>query len=200
MPLIDLNTRQIFFIHIPKTSGSSLYYNLKKLEKDCVSVRGHVDGIPLTHLHIEMAERYWPDYYSYRKFTIVREPKQRLLSGYLYRNQQIETLEDFDQWLSKLFVMLDNNRSYMRNHFRPQVDFIPKDTKIFDIEEQDTIYTWLSDYLDIIDIPHGIVRNKQSTDIDNTNVDIFDYMSDINIAKFNSLYGKDIDMHNHLTK
>jgi len=198
MPLIDLNTRQIFFIHIPKTSGSSLYYNLKKLEKDCVSVRGHVDGIPLTHLHVEMAEKHWPDYYSYQKFTIVREPKQRLLSGYLYHKKHTETLEDFDQWFSKLCVMLDNNRSWMRNHFRPQVDFIPKDTKIFDIEEQDTIYTWLSDYLNI-EIPHGIVRNKQPTDIDNTSIDIFDYMSDNNIDKFNSLYSKDIDMHKDLT-
>ena len=109
---------KFIFIHIPKTAGTSIECCLtnnawKNQEKYCVG------GEPLTHITLQEAMEKWPDCRNYFKFAFVRNPWDRLLSGYLhskkYKEREHKSLESY--------IKLGPTHSW-RMHVKPQTSFI----------------------------------------------------------------------------
>lgn len=86
MPLARIGDTLLFFVHIPKTGGTSIETYLRA--KGSVALAGSRRGwskISLQHLHRTLYEELVPrDFYS-RAFAVIREPKARLMSEFRMR-------------------------------------------------------------------------------------------------------------------
>lgn len=115
---------ECIFLHIPKTGGVSVSYGLF----------GNIGGI---HRNIRRYQRIFPqsEFERFFKFTVVRNPWDRLVSAYTYlmgggggdkeNRRFVEThvrpFADFDTFV-RGWVTLENVR--LKDHFRPQTDFM----------------------------------------------------------------------------
>jgi hypothetical protein len=118
------------FIHIPKTAGNSI-------ERTCLfddqreSTRENVGG----HLPARKIRDKYPDKYSdYFKFTVVRNPYDKLLSCYYYLKQADNIRNEKLVRLKKKIIKSGNFHNFCRyvlheeaniiTHLKPQTDFI----------------------------------------------------------------------------
>jgi hypothetical protein len=77
------NSERVLFCHIPKSGGTSVDYLLsKKLEKNYLK---------LTHGFLRYELEKYEDFY---RFSIIRDPVERLVSTYFYQKNTIETLRN----------------------------------------------------------------------------------------------------------
>ena len=117
--------KEIIFIHIPKTAGTSIETMLG------------IDTwhVPLSRYYAwnaERADRAW-------KFAVVRNPAERLHSAYNYLHSQIGESEHIDvRWATEKLAEIETFESFLdrmfnRNfraqimrwtHFRPQADWV----------------------------------------------------------------------------
>lgn len=147
MPLI---ANKLFYIHIPKTSGTSLYANLLRqgvnIEKYFFTDKN--TDISPHHYHLDILPK---KYNQYKKFTIVRNPWERTMSAYFYRNQKQKTLdlEHFNKWLACTFIRFEKNNSVWDNHFRPQVEFVDDNVKVFLFNNLKECHDWVCNQLNI---------------------------------------------------
>lgn len=95
-------TKDIVFIHIPKTAGRSIMYSyckLKNIEYNKAGVSVGYEPLPLHSTASEVRRVMGEDYDKAFRFTIVRNPFDRLVSFYFYGNinfrYKFETFEDF---------------------------------------------------------------------------------------------------------
>ena len=148
MPICHINT--IIFIHIPKTGGTSIekllnIYN-ENAYKPCVNTlhgyfpvnyknnldnplnKGSRKGYNLQHLSLSEIRELIPYdiYKNYFKFTLVRNPWDRLVSEYMWAYWKIM---NFNEFIDKVKYCVNNNvlLTTMNSHVRPQIDFINKD-------------------------------------------------------------------------
>jgi hypothetical protein len=170
------HNKELIFIHIPKTGGTSIERVLdmqttekffcyqrcgvcmpKILEKFNVEDRNKIKYTAPQHLTALQLETVLGStiFNKYKKFTIVRNPFDRLVSEYWYVKQtvnphftQYQNL-NFTQFVKKCFD-LPNMARYILfdNHFTPQVEFInpfkPSDEFIvFKFEEIIKVFKWL---------------------------------------------------------
>ena len=142
--MLDI-TRNLLFIHIPRTGGTSIEENL-----GVTSSKDNLYGIhihnninkALQHLDCkEIIEILGEDIYnSYYKFSVVRHPYFRLMSEFYWRPKLQQTkypnLKDgynFFKFLRQVKDLVDNknyNEFIYNDHFKPQVDFLMKDNKL----------------------------------------------------------------------
>jgi len=74
-------THKLVFVHIPKTGGCSIFYQLKEL----LGEREYPAPKPdIFHMTISDLRGLFPEVSSYFKFTIVRHPLSRFVSTYNY--------------------------------------------------------------------------------------------------------------------
>lgn len=66
------------FVHVPKTAGTSIEKHLRKTDKDVVG--GHTTALAYRR-------KYPEEFATYYKFTVVRDPVDRFISGYSYLKQ-----------------------------------------------------------------------------------------------------------------
>lgn len=143
MPLITFNSKSLFFIHIPKTGGSSLYANLKDAGAKVKFIRHKsIEGINRQHYHIELLEKYYPSYKDYTCITIIREPSYRLLSEYVWRTKDTK-FKTLEKWLTK---NLNKPFYYLDNHLRPQFHFIAENVKLFSHNNYSEVELFLTDF------------------------------------------------------
>lgn len=133
MPLLQHQDRSVFFIHIPKTGGSSLYEaNLRR--QDVTIEVWDRQGTPCTpqHYEIKLLEERWPAYREHSPFTIVRDPWSRTCSEFQWANRNPQWAA-MDEWLdAKLRAYLKGSDQYiLDNHLRPQREFVGDHVQIF---------------------------------------------------------------------
>ena len=124
--------QKFVFVHIPKTAGQSLYENLGGWSR--VYPRGFKKSLRKYKQHFTMSEYLEHGYLKieklglYFKFSIVRNPYERILSEFKYA-QQIYT--KFNNSSFNRFVKRDwgNSRrhSTIKQHIRPQYEFLYND-------------------------------------------------------------------------
>lgn len=144
MPIFSKGKKNVLFIHIPKSAGSTI----EKIGADLgwsesFSVRGKsLEDIryykaSLQHLHAQPLESLFnlEDFDSI--FTIVRNPFSRFKSEYYWQRSQRITELDIDDWVFDTFEKYSKNNHIYDNHIRPQVEFIPSgvQVQIFKLEE-----------------------------------------------------------------
>ena len=146
MPLI---ANKLFFIHIPKTSGTSLYANLLNNDIPFENFIDNTSPISCQHYHLKLIPK---KYNKLKKFTIIRDPWLRTLSAYCYRNRKQHTFDinHFNKWLYITFIKFKKNPSVWNNHFRPQIDFIDDNTKLFLFDDIGACHDWLCKELRIV--------------------------------------------------
>lgn len=150
--------KNIIFIHIPKTGGTSVesYLNLKTKDKSKFDKIGYgikyINGKKKALQHLTVGEIN--DYIGNQKFnqmikfTIVRNPFSKIvsefshftnLSGPKYHGNESplikngELITDFDNFLDHVDHIVNNNLyddNIFYDHFRPQSDFVKINNKI----------------------------------------------------------------------
>jgi hypothetical protein len=131
MPLFEQHHKKLFFIHIPKTGGSSVEKIAKSLGWEAeYLLEGRslesLAGIRVTpqHYHAEILHQIF-DFSAFDGvFAIVRNPFDRFKSEYYWQiSQGISSLGVID-WADNAFSRFENDKSCFDNHIRPQYEFL----------------------------------------------------------------------------
>ena len=147
--------KKCIFIHIPKTGGSSVEQFIKDGGRNSITYIGVQNNRSLHHYTaIELRKDLPILFRNYYKFSIVRNPYDRLLSEYYWTPIQNvgykagKTKREFLQYVENTV----KNQRYFTNiyndHFIPQYNFIYEDNKLlvdqlFKFEDLE----WVSNYL-----------------------------------------------------
>jgi len=143
MPLITLNSKSLFFVHIPKTGGSSVYSNLQDSGAQIEFIRKRsIAKVSRQHYHIELLERYFPAFKNYFCFTIIRNPWHRLLSEYVWRTKNVD-FKGFEEWFNKSICLPYKN---LDNHLRPQSSFVNNNINLFSHDYYSQVELFLSNF------------------------------------------------------
>lgn len=127
-------TYKTIFVHIPKTAGNSIYSVLDIRDEYNPRALISMNRITPTHQHLTpiqiqkmIAPEVWDTFY---KFTIVRNPYDRIVSDYKYLYPRIGNFYDlttFDAFITLVNRVVTTN-AYLENiyfdHFRPQSHYM----------------------------------------------------------------------------
>jgi hypothetical protein len=137
MPLYRHNGRIVFFIHIPKTGGTSI----ERTFRDAGCAEALRSGqkfarskIAPQHMHRELYElAIAKGFYDYQ-FAVVRNPFDRIASHYGHKVTNKNRTGTPDAWINAALNRLSDDPFTNDNHLRPQVEFIGPDTDVFKFE------------------------------------------------------------------
>lgn len=136
MPLYRIKDKLVFFVHVPKTGGTSVEKALESVGKVCLDKKIEGFPAPSQHFHAEIYNKLLPEDFYDRGFMIVRNPFTRLISEYRHKYSREKTKNlDFDAWVKKSFSTYQSNSYVHQNHIRPQVEFISPSVDIFKFED-----------------------------------------------------------------
>lgn len=156
MSIYQKANKRVLFVHIPKTGGTSIRHLLhsegwEKIEDPQIPdhLKNEIIGDRRSKHQHSVLRDLWKESWDY-EFAMVRNPYERFLSqvkhisvarkkiGYDSEFPDMPssdgTLNIFDSVHNRLIPK--NGKGIDDNHFRPQSEFINKDTKIFKLESQ----------------------------------------------------------------
>lgn len=114
---------KMIFIHIPKTGGTSITCGL-----GIEPVKENLHGTEYSHLTADKIKEAYPVLWKqFFKFTIVRNPFDRMVSEWAYQKKP-RSFKDFVSGFS-----------ITSTHFIPQHHFINDEVKIFRFEEYEVL-------------------------------------------------------------
>ena len=189
MPNVHKDTgKKVFFAHIPRTAGRFVEANLllngfEWVEKHLDTGRGTmsiVNDIEIAHYHRDHYQKYLKIEKDTPQFTIVRNPITRFMSASWYFKRYGDfiqsDLEDPEMFRDIFYGI---PFAITRHWYRPQVDFLNDQTKIWKFEYglgQEFI-SWLSsivgvnlklyenvDYYKVSDEGNKLVRTQRLED------------------------------------
>lgn len=129
------------FIHIPKTAGKTIRNNIKNKTEVIKEYWGCADDFDYAHISYALRNKFCK-YDKVLYHTYVRNPYQRLISAYFYKNP-INTITDLRIFIKMVLKYYDfSNYHYNFIHYYPSYLFIcentlvlPKDIIIEKIED-----------------------------------------------------------------
>ena len=135
--MVICHSKKCIFIHIPKTAGTSIEQFIKNKGKNYIELLGVQNDRSMHHLMAKEIKKLYPyQFPTYYKFSIVRNPYDRLLSEYYWtpvKNLGYKAGKSKADFLYKVINIIANN-SYSDNiyydHFIPQYMFIYDNTKL----------------------------------------------------------------------
>jgi hypothetical protein len=161
--MVLCHEKKCIFIHIPKTAGTSIEQFLKEKGKNNIEYIGLRNNRSLQHLTaFELKRELGLIFKNYYKFSIVRNPYDRLLSEYYWTPLNIgykagKTKADFITHVSNIV----KNKLYLNNiyndHFIPQYMFLYGNNnnflidQVFKYENLDSTINFLKTKLNIND-------------------------------------------------
>lgn len=142
MPFFNVNGKNVLFIHVPKTGGTSV----ESWMSDHATVRFRSVGVPdalqCTPQHLRMTDfrkLFGDDFFDYA-FMIVRNPYDRIVSE--YRMRAAEAIQGFwgeaptfSQWLESSLKLQQRDPWCLDNHLRPQWEFVGSGVDVFKFED-----------------------------------------------------------------
>jgi hypothetical protein len=139
MPLIRHRDKIVFFVHIPKTGGTSVEDAMAQAGASVALRAGtRFNGFMKTtfqHLDAQIHTQVIPpDFFDYA-FATVRHPVSRLVSEYFYRRRRGFAKMPFDRWVNAVIDGYAKDPYIIDNHLRPQVDFLSDGVEAFRIED-----------------------------------------------------------------
>ena len=168
-PYLDVFDKyQCVFIHIPKCAG--------------ISVENGLFGTKVGHKRIILFERYDAQkFHEYFKFTIVRNPFDRLVSAFFFlksggRNEKdrqwaIKNLAQYDEFNDFVFQWVKKENVIKALHFRPQYlylckpgSLVPEVEFVGRFEELEKDYNYIQEKLGLQEskLPHLNMSKRES--------------------------------------
>lgn len=155
MPFFRIDTRLVYYAHVPKCGGSSVANYLRdRFGTLGFSDKGFLkrpEGMRWTksspqHVDAETLERLIPHDFFDEIFTIVRHPVGRAVSTYHFQlevEKSIPAGTSFHDWLSGLRDTLRDQPFAYDNHTRPMSDIVPEGAQVFYLEHGlDALVPW----------------------------------------------------------
>lgn len=156
MPVLRSGSFRILYIHVPKTGGTyveellksygpvhGIKYGYEPLPQGFPCVPQHFHGELLECLYSKDA--WVPDSYFDYVFMTVRNPVDRLVSEYKYRNREVIDKhyslskifwdEHLNRWCQHALEKAAIDPFYEDNHIRPQYEFEAFSPEIFHMED-----------------------------------------------------------------
>jgi hypothetical protein len=176
MPFIKINDKKIFFCHIPKCGGTSIYtmlkskgYTLSFVNGNWKSTSNQWSKTSPQHIIVNDLEVLNIDNLIDISFALVRNPIERFVSAFTH-NKIGGTIPFYKSMYSFLRDLQDADDQFhykFDNHFRSSTDFIFDDTFVFKLENKfeglDLFFQKLSESnRENFNLPHS---NKRSFSI-----------------------------------
>ena len=162
MPIFEKSGRRIYFAHITKSGGTSIYsafaesgWTVKNLSKSRdprtafanlkkrygiteIEREGRMFRYPHPPQHVpKLIWWTWGPFET--SFAIVREPKSRLLSAIRYHHRMRHPNEDFQNYAGSLLESILSRPyrvfTFLDGHLIPQYHFVARKTEVFRFEE-----------------------------------------------------------------
>lgn len=184
MPVFRKDGRNVLFIHVPKTGGSSLertfvdngwtmhYHDGRMGPKSLNRVRRCTPQ----HMHAPMLRQLFLVKQFDLVFMTVREPIARFRSEYGMRNKDGAVDErTVERWADDVFDRYARNPFLFDNHLRPQAEFQLDAAEVYPLEDGlDTIVRRLSDKHDLGLAPaeHRVHDRKSRSGFSSSDVQI----------------------------
>lgn len=186
MPILRKDGRNILFIHIPKTGGTTIErifqnsgYRAHYL--DSKVGQGSVNSLRRCspqHLHADLLQQLFRVQNFDFLFLITRNPIARFKSEYIWRNRkkQLDMNESaVENWGMKALQSFTTNPYMYDNHLRPQIDFHIPGTFVYRLEDGlETIIEELNGKFDCrlnVDIPK-LYDSKEGTGYSSKDVNL----------------------------
>lgn len=195
--------KQIIYFHIPRTGGTLVQKNLKKILPDSKEFWGWDKDGDLSHIHYERAKKYIniKTLENYKKICFVRNPYERLYSAFIVRKQKlieakiIKPNVNFNNFIINVL----NNKNIFNNkkliHFMPMYCFthdINHNKKITEIYKHDDFKNNYIKLFESLDLVADVNFNNNNAVKSKLNKDNFmDNISQETIKKINEIYDLD---------
>lgn len=134
MPILRKAGRNILFIHVPKTGGTTIervfkdsgYRTLYLDSKVGPGSDNSLRRCSPQHMHAELLEQTFRIHKFDFMFLVSRNPISRFKSEYIWRHRKKEfavEAQSVENWGMKAFQAYASDPYIYDNHLRPQVDF-----------------------------------------------------------------------------
>ncbi len=138
MPVIRISGKQVMFIHVPKTGGSSIETRLAEIGPVRLGARNARNGYPCSpqRFHGTLLEQLFGEEDFDWAFMIVRHPVRRMVSQYRYETRKRQPPPpSFADWLRETLLARRDNPYVRDNHMRPQHEFEAFGAEVFRFED-----------------------------------------------------------------
>lgn len=138
MPFIRYKDKNILFVHVPKTGGTTIDRWLEQHGGvqflDIHPVQGCCNCSPQHFMAGDILRMFSHGYFDFI-FAIVRNPYARLESEYRWQERTNKDIEPFPLWLATSLQEYITTPWVADNHFRPQVEFLCKEVRTYRFED-----------------------------------------------------------------
>lgn len=148
MPAYRIRNKNVLFIHVPKTGGTTVESFLETHGKSSLHNQGGkllkpisnsflTRSLPLQHFHAELlVAMFAPDFFDYT-FMIVRDPLERMKSEYRHSRAlgRLDTRLNFEWWVRLMLGLTALAPNLRNNHFRPQSQYKCFNAEVFQLED-----------------------------------------------------------------
>lgn len=150
------------FLHIPKTGGTKICNNIiricqeeeEKEEEEFIKIYHPKDDVEFSHATVDVIKSLMPKEYDEAfKFTIVRNPYDKILSEFFYRkeynyqkgfNKPKNKFNEFVNYLYKNFDTIMQMPHIEKSHFIEQHKFTDANVTVFKFEKFNQIINFLN--------------------------------------------------------
>lgn len=172
MPVFTKGDRNVLFIHIPKTGGSSIEthfadagwrmsYHDGRMRKGRPN---YLRRCTPQHMHGELLSQVFRLDRFDAVFAVVRDPVARFRSEYVMRHKtELSTdAAQVERWAGRAFARYAKDPFVHDNHIRPQVRFLVDRARVYRLEDGlDTALADLNERYDL-DVPTEVAKVRTS--------------------------------------
>jgi len=189
--------RQLIFIHIPKTGGTSVEAKLRLLKR----ANGYGIFNKRARQHF-----FWKDYLQllgdekynmWNKFSICRNPYDKLISEYFWcpvaGHRKNQTLDEFIDYCKEVVEADNYDETIYHDHFIPQHKFIFDNNnnlqinKLFRFEDYDELEKYL--------LKEHNINNKKKINVGKHKKEVI--LNEFQKKKIYEIYKKDFELLNY---
>ncbi|HHG89455.1 MAG TPA: hypothetical protein ENJ90_03110 [Devosia sp.] len=138
MPLYRNGAKIVFFVHIPKTGGSSIEKAFRRLgckEAFRFNSKRPFSKCTLQHMHKGVYKEAIRSGFADYSFAVKRNPYDRMASEFRMKALDRNERQNPDKWILEALERFKEFSFTRDNHIRPQVEFISETTEVFAFED-----------------------------------------------------------------